>query len=264
MTPYHYTIVRCRDFRVEGEQRNIGLLALSPAGKKAWLRKAVRVSRTGLVGDDADFVDALLDGLYEEATQLARTGDPALVHAWLRERARPSEGTLSFAAPAMGIAPDLDEEIRRLRTKLLGKGGGGTPAVKTLQTRLLRESGYSTAFEPREIPAGPAVWRFSHVADTPTGPLAFVALQLAQKTPGGILDATFRNVGRVSELTRHQPGLTFVGLLQGPGTSGRGAAVERSRELLTEAGVELLPPNVDAVRQTLDRRFGGPHIAQAK
>lgn len=264
MNPYHYTVVRCRDFRVEGEERNVGLLALSPTMKRAWLRKSVRTARTGLVGDDADFIDALLEGLLVEARQIARSADPALAHAWLLERARPSEGTLSFAPPAIGIADDVEVELRRLREHLLGKGGGGTPAVKKLQAQLLRGSGYREAFVPRELSAGAAVWRFSHVADTPHGPLAFLALQLAQKHASGILDAAFRNAGRVSELRRYQPELGFVGLVQGPESNGRGAAVERSRELLVDAGVEVVAPNADAVKRTLDRHFDAAYTAQAK
>lgn len=264
MTPYHYTVVRCRDPRIEGEYRNVGLLALAPTTRQAWLRKAVRGARTGLIGDDADFVDALLDGLLDQAKQLAKTEDAAAVHAWLRDRARPSEGTLSFTGPAFGIAEDLNAEVRRLREKMLGKSGGGSNAMKALQTSLLQQTGYASAFEPRELLAGPAIWRFSHVADTPHGPLVFVALQLAQKSPENILDATFKNVGRVHELTHYNQGLQFIGLIDGPDTRARGAAVARSQELIVNAGVQLLPHSVQGAQRILDWHFNAHAAAEAK
>lgn len=267
-TPYHYTVVRCRDPRVEGEHRNVGLLALVPARRKVWLRRSVRVSRTGLVGDEADFVDALLDALLDEARRVAESGDAAVVHSWLRERAHPSEGSLTFALPALGVADDLEAEIRALRERVLGKSGGGTPVVKKLQKLILRETGYEASFQPRRLSAGPAVWPLSHVADTASGRLAFLALACTQKTPENILDAAFRNVGRIGELSQHHPDLGFVGLVGDAARDahgrGRGQAVQRARELLVEAGVQILPPSADGTKRVLDGFFGRTEAAQAK
>ncbi len=191
---------------MQGERRNVGLLVASPTTRTAWLRRASLKQRVHLVANEADFVKRLLDLLFEEARQVVRAGDAAVMHAWMKSMALPTDDALSLSSPAIGIAADLDAEVRRLRTLVLGRGpGGGTNTAERLRTRVLRNLGITDAFRPREFPSGPATWRFGAVADLPTGPLLFNALRFGHKTPENVLDAGFKNAGRVADLRHYHP-----------------------------------------------------------
>ncbi len=267
MNPYHYAIVRCRDAAVRGEHRNVGLLVISPAERRAWLRRGRLDSRAHLVGDDAAFVRALLDMLEDHARELAREGDPAQVHDWLRSRARPTEDAVSFSTPAMGIAEDLAAEVRRLAEAYLGAaGGGGRTAAERLQLDVLRQHGLQRAFAPREFPSGPATWRFASVADLSDGPLVFNALQFGQRTPEGIIDAAWDNVGRASEVGHFHPGTHWLTLALGPETGPTGQAFTRAVEVMDAADLNVVEPSERGLTAALARLglVQGRGVAEAK
>jgi hypothetical protein len=244
MTPYHYSIVRCRDASVQGEVRNVGLLVIAPSLGKAWLRRGALKARAHLVGDDAAFVRALLDGLEEHAKELARSRDAASVQEWLRSHARPTEDGITLAKPAIGIADDLADEVKRLRTLYLGRAqGGASTAAERVRHQVLRVAGLARAFTPRSFPSGPATWRFPAVADAAGGPLVFNALHFGQTRPEGVLDAAFKNVGRVAELLSHHEQVQVLTVATGPSGGDLGAAFERSLHLMEQGGLNLRSPN---------------------
>ena len=118
MIPYQTTVVQHRDER--GELRNIALLTISPASGEAWLDRASLQWRLHLLEDQVTFLQALLDVLTDEASEIARTRSPAQVHAWLRARATPTEDALRFTPPAFGVTDDLQGERERLREITVG------------------------------------------------------------------------------------------------------------------------------------------------
>jgi hypothetical protein len=252
MNPYHYSVVRCRDAAVRGESRNIGLLVVSPALKKAWLRRGVLEQRAHLIGDEAAFVRALLDLLEEEAKEVAREGAVARVHDWLRGRARPTEDAVSLSLPAVGIAANLDAEVARLAHAYLGKAGRGSTSVEKLRSKVLRNRGLQRLFAPRKFDSGPAVWNFPFVADLANGrPLVFTALEFAQKKPERLLDAAFTNIGRVGEVALHHPGIEWLTVASGPNGGAAGRAFSRAIELMDDAGMHVVPPSLDQVDHVL-------------
>lgn len=250
MTPYHYSIVQCRDFAVRGEHRNVGLLVVSPAERKAWLRRASLPQRAHLLGDDAAFVRSLLEGLEEEARHVAREESAAVVHGWLRSRARPAEGSLRLTAPAMGIARDLTEEVRRLREMYLGRPSSPRKsAAEKVRDEILRTHGLRQFFTPREFVSGPASWRFPTVADAGAEVVVLNTLTFGQKSAEGLLDAAFKNAGRSVEVQRHHPEVRWLTLAEGPSN----AAFSRARELMDEAGLGVIPPTAEALQAGLLR-----------
>src|SRR5690606_4988852 len=98
----------------------------------------------------------------------------------------------------------------------------------------------------------------------PSGQLVILGLQLSQKTPENILDATFRNVGRVGEIRLHHRDVAFVGLVKGPDAGPLAPAASRARELLIDAGVEMLPTDEARFRAALGAHFAGTSAAEAK
>jgi hypothetical protein len=257
MIPYHYCVVRCLDAALGGEQRNIGLLVVSPAARKSWLRRGALQARAHLVGDEAAFVRSLLDTLEDAARDLARQGDPAQVHDWMRSRARPTEDAVSFATPAVGIATDLDHEVRRLACAYLGKpSGGGRTAAEKLQRAALRGLGIQQRFSPRTFPTGPATWKFASVAALPDGrPLVFNALQFAQREPEGIIDAAWKNAGRAHEVGREHPSTQWITLAMGPSGGATGRAFSRAVEVMSDNHLHVVAPTTEAIGAALSR-FG--------
>ncbi len=75
MTPYLCSAIRCRDADLRGEYRNVGLLVMSPALRRAELRRGGLKQRAHLIGDDADFVRAMLKSLLEEAREVGSRPD---------------------------------------------------------------------------------------------------------------------------------------------------------------------------------------------
>ena len=267
MTPYHYSIVRCRDAAVRGEHRNVGLLVVSPAERKAWLRRGRLDTRAHLIGDEATFVRALLDVLEDEAVDLAREGEPARVHDWMRSRARPTEDAVSLSAPAVGIAQDLGAEVARLAEAYLGKAGrGGRSAAEKLQLQVLRTHDLHRRFAPRELQSGPATWRFGAVLDLPSGPLVFNALQFGQKTAEGVIDAAWTNVGRKGEVSHFHPQARWLTLAMGPHSGPTAPAFTRAVEVMAEAGLNLVEPTERGVAAGLARLglLGGQGAAEAR
>jgi hypothetical protein len=267
MTPYHYSIVRCRDAEVRGEHRNVGLLVVSPVERKAWLRRGRLAARAHLVGDDAAFVRALLDILEDEAKDLAREGEPARVHDWMRSRARLTEDAVSLSPPAVGVADDLTAEVTRLAEAYLGKaGGGGRTAAEKLQLAVLRRHGLQRRFEAREFPSGPAVWGFPHVVDLAGGPLVFNALQFAQKTAEGVIDAAWTNVGRKEEVSHFHPSTRWLTLALGPTGDATAAAFTRAIEVMADGGLNIVPPTESDITAALAdfNLVPGQGIAEAK
>jgi hypothetical protein len=267
MTPYHYSIVRCRDADVRGEHRNVGLLVVSPTERKAWLRRGRLDARAHLVGDDAAFVRALLDVLEDEAVDLAREGVPARVHDWMRSRARLTEDSVSLSAPAMGVAADVEAEARRLGEAYLGKGGGGgRTAAEKLQLDVLRRYDLQKQFGPREFASGPATWGFARVVDLPGGPLVFNALQFAQKTAEGVIDAAWTNVGRKGEVAHFHPRARWLTVAMGPHAGPTAPAFTRAVEVMADAGLNVVEPTESGVAGGL-ARFGlvpGQGVAEAR
>lgn len=267
MIPYHYSIVRCRDAVVRGEHRNVGLLVVSPAERKAWLRRGRLDSRAHLLGDDAAFVRALLDVLKEEAGQVAREGDAAHVHDWMGLRARVTEDALSLSPPAVGIAPDLGAEVRRLAGHYLGHpGGGGRTAAEKLRLSVLRKHDLHRAFQPRAFDSGPATWKFDAVADVAGAPLVLNALQFRQKTPEGIIDGAWTNVGRASEVSHFLPTTRFLTLALGPSTGAAGRAFTRALEVMDGADLHVVEPTAGGLEAALAHLglVSGPASAEAK
>lgn len=256
MIPYHYSVVQCRDAAVTGEARNVALLVVSPAKRKAWLRRGQLKPRAHLVGDDAAFVRAMLDLLQDEATQVAREGDAAVVHDWLRSRARASEDTLSLSAPAMGIAHDLDAEVRRLAVSYLGASrGGGRSAAQKLRLAALRRHGLEDVFAPRAIETGPATWRFDAVTDLAGHPLVFNALQFTQGTPEGVIEGAWRNVGRAQEVNHYLPGAQWLTIARGPEAGPTGRAFTRALEVMQDGDLNVIDSTEASVEAALSR-FG--------
>lgn len=256
MTPYHYSVVRCRDAAVHGELRNVGLLVASPAEKKTWLRRASLKQRAHLVGDDADFVKGLLDLLQDEFREVVRAGDPPVLHAWMKARSRPTDDALVLAVPAMGIASDLTAEVGRLREFYLGRqGGGGSNQAQKVRDDALRSLGLHKAFVPMELPSGPATWRFGSVSELSHGHLVFHALRFAQKTPENILDAAFRNTGRMSEVRHYHDGVECLTVATGPTSGVLGPAFRRAITVMNDNGLNVVEPHQDAIEAEL-RRFG--------
>lgn len=177
MTPFHYAIVRVRDFKFAAEYRNVGLLVVCPAQGKAWLRSGGLKQHAHLLGDDEAFTRALLDALHDEAAEVAREGSAAAAHGWLRARTRPTEDTLVLADAAMGIAEDVEAEISRLRARYLG--GPAQPVrsrTEALRLQVLRAQRLHKSFVPRAFESGPATWSFPCVGETGAGPLVINAL----------------------------------------------------------------------------------------
>ncbi len=252
MTPYHYSVVRCRDADVRGEHRNVGLLVVSAAERKAWLRRGRLDNRAHLVGDDAAFVRALLDALEEEAKEVAREGEPARVHDWLRSRSRTTEDTFSLSAPAVGIAANLADEAARLALAYLGRTGGGgrTPAEK-LQAEVLRAHGLNRLFVPRQFPSGPATWRFASVADLEDGPVVFNALHFAQRTPEGVIESSWSNAGRAAEVRLHHPRARWLTLALGPQGGVTGPAFTRALQVMDDGGLNVVEPTLGRIERAL-------------
>lgn len=251
MKSYHYSIVRCRDAVLHEEHRNVALLVVCPAAGRSWLARGRLDQRAHLLGDDAAFVRALLDVLEEEASELARGKDAAVIHDWMRARARPTEDALSLGPPAMGIAPDVQAEVRRLRTLHLGRSGGGRSPVEQLQVRVLRANQLSTRFSGRAFASGPATWRFPYVADLPDGPLVFSALQFSQTTPEGVLDAAFHTVGRAAEVGRHHPDTRWLTVAACEGHGATARAFGRAVELMGDVGMKVVAADEQAVAAAL-------------
>lgn len=261
MTPFHYTIVQCRDFAVVGERRNVGLLVAAPALRKLWLRRGDLRLRAHLIGDEGAMVRALLDAVEAEAAELVRDGQPAAVHAWMRARALPSEDVLSFAPPAVGVATDLKGEVDRLALAYLGKPPArGTKAADVLVAQVLKEAGWAARFAPRALPCGPATWRFPRVAGDAGAPTVVNALTFDQTTPEGLLDAAFHNIGRAGEVQVHHPGARWVTVAVAP--RGDGPAFRRACDLMAGAGLGLVAPEPSALREALQARLGAAPRAE--
>ncbi len=252
MTPYHYSVVRCRDFAVRGEHRNVGLLVIAPELRKAWLRRGSLQQRAHLVGDDAAFVRAVLDLLEDEAQEVAKGGAPEVVHEWLRRRAAPSEDSLSLAGPAIGIAGDVGMEVRRLAALYLGKAPArsGANAADRVQLMALRALGVERAFVPAVFKGGPVSWRFPrvHLGDET---LVLQALHFGQRTPKGLLDAAFKNVGRVAEVRHFNPGTSLLTVATGPHEGETGAAFKRALQVMDHGGLQLVKPDAAVVESAL-------------
>lgn len=263
MTPFHYTIIQSRDFAVAGEQRNVALLVASPAERKVWLRRGDLGVRAHLLGDEAAFVRALLDALEREARDLAREGSAAAMHAWMRDRARPTEDVLTFSAPAVGIAEDVKAEVVRLALAYLGKapGRGAKAADKVVET-VLRDAAFSGLFAARTFESGPATWRFPRVADTAGAPLVLSALTFEQSTAEGVLDAAFKNVGRAGEVNAHTRGVSWLTVATGPSAPACGPAFRRACELMNDAGLGVIAPDQDAIAAALKRQLDAPSRAR--
>ena len=250
MTPYHYSVVQCRDASVHGEYRNVGLLVLCPAQRKVWLRRGGLKQRAHLLGDDATFVRALLDGLEDEAKLVANAESAAAAHGWLRSRSRPSEGSLRLVEPGVGIASDVGAEVARLRELYLGRPSGQRKSrAEKLRDQLLRAYGLHSAFTPREFASGPATWRFPMVTAADDHPVVLNTFAFTQRRPEGLLDAAFRNAGRATEVRRHHPQVRWLTIAEGPGTP----AFARARELMNDAGLDVIPPTGDALQAGLER-----------
>lgn len=267
MIPYHYSVVRCRDADVAGEQRNVGLLVVSAVLRKAWLRRGNLIQRAHLVGDEATFVRALLDAMEEEAVEVAREGDAARVHDWLRSRSRPTEDSVSLSAPALGIASDPVAECARLAAAYLGgSGGGGRTAAEKLRLEVLRAHGLQRRFQPRHFVSGPAVWKFASVSDLPGGPLVFNALQFAQSRPEGVIESAWNNVGRAAEVRHYHPETRWITVAVGPQDPATGRAFGRALHVMRDGGLNVVEPTPGAVEAAL-ARFGllaGDGAAEAK
>lgn len=237
MIPYQYSVVRCRDATVRGEVRNVGLLVVSPAQRKVWLRCRKLESRAHLVGDDAVFVRALLECLEAEAREVAKEGIAARVQDWLRSRARLTEDAVSLSTPAVGIARDLEREVGRLANAYLGATGGGQSAAEKFQSEILRSLNLNQMFKPETLEAGPARWGFPRVLHLERGVLLFNALHFAQKTPEKIIEAAWTNVGRATEVAHfgHRP--VWLTLALGPDSGQTGRAFTRAVQVM--AGAEL-------------------------
>lgn len=248
MAPYHYSVVRCRDNVVNGERRNVGLLVVSPTSRKAWLRRGQLHIRAHLLGDDAVFVRALLDMLEEEAKEVARSGAPEIVHEWLRSRSGPTEDTVVLGEPAIGVADDITQEVRRLAVMYLGKTSGPQKTVaEKLRDEVLRTLGALRSFAPKEFPSGPATWRFPTVNEQPGGALVLNALHFGQRKPEGVLDATFKNIGRAEEVRLHHPSTEMLTVVSGPTGGATGQALVRAHELMDGVGLNIVRPTAEAL-----------------
>jgi hypothetical protein len=252
MTPYHYSIVRCRDASVRGEYRNVGLLVMCPTTQKAWLRKGALKSRAHLVGDEATFVRALLDQLLQEAKEVVRVDTPSVL-AWLKDHSRPSEDSLTLSKPAIGVAASLEAEVRRLRELYLGKpsGGSGRSVAERLRDDAFRSLGLADAFAPREFPSGPVTWKYPHVAEVQARPLIFNALTFKQTKPENVLNAAFHNVGRLGELTHFHGDLQCLTVAVGPSSGATGRAFRRACEVMNDGGLRLIDSSPEAVSNAL-------------
>ena len=136
-----------------------------------------------------------------------------------------------------------------------------------LQVAALRSLGLDRRFAPRVISSGPAAWRFARVADLPDGhPLVFNALQFGQKTPEGIIDSAWTNVGRAHEVVHEHPGARWLTVAVGPAGGPTGQAFTRAVEVMHDGELNVVAPSVDAVAAALVR-FGLGHehgVAEAK
>ncbi len=254
MNAYHYSIVRCRDVAMPGELRNVGLLVLSPAQGKAWLRRADVKQKAHLIGDDAAFIRALLDLLATEAKQVAQSREAAVVHGWLRARSLPTEDAIFLSPPALGIAQDLETEVRRLRNLYLGKGRSIVRSrVETFRDSTLRDHGLRDHFVPRRFQSGPATWGFPTVTPDERQPVVLNTLSFDQSKPEGILDAAFRNIGRAGEVSSYHPGVRWITIAAGPGTGKRESAFRRGCRLMEDAGLNVVQPDKDALVTALGR-----------
>ncbi|MEQ1564037.1 MAG: hypothetical protein ABMA64_00245 [Myxococcota bacterium] len=254
MKAYHYSVVHCRDGARSGEAHNVGLLVVSP-GDRAWIRRADVKSRTHLVGDPAQFVRAMLDLYQEEATEVARSGAADVVYDWLRRRSIATEDSVFLGPPALGITADLKAEMARLAVKYLGKAPSrGRPNLaEAASQRALRETKLIDRFRPREFPVGPATWGFPHVGDHAGHPLIVQALSFEQKSAESVLDGAFKNVGRFGEVRRAYPGTQLLAVSAGPTEGDLGSAFRMASERMTEAGIWVVRPEVDAVTDALSR-----------
>lgn len=256
MIPYHYSVVRCRDARVSGERRNVGVLVISPTQRKAWLRRGRLDVRAHLLGDDAAFVRALMDGMLDEAREVARSADAATVHEWLRSLSHPTEDFIALDKPAIGIAESPELEARRLGEMYLGAPGSvGRSAAETLRNSVLRTLGAAKSFAPKVFASGPANWRFPCVGERADGPLVLNALHFSQSTPVGVLDAAFRSAGRASELKNYNPEVELLTVATGPASGGAGKAFVRASELMDRAEMNLVKPTMDDLTAAL-RQLG--------
>lgn len=255
MIPYHYCVVQCRDALVRGEHRNVGLLVISPTAKRAWLRRGPLHTRAHLLGDEAAFVRSLLDAIEDAAAEVAREGDPARVHDWMRSRARPTEDAISLSAPAVGIAADVEHEAARLAEAYLGRsGGGGRTEAEKIQLSALRGLGLDRSFAPRVFASGPASWKFARVTTLPDGrALVFNALQFGQKSPEGIIDAAWSNVGRAREVVHEHASTRWLTVAAGPASGVQGRAFTRALQVMGEADLNVVSPTADAVVAALGR-----------
>lgn len=252
MKPYHYSVVRCRDADIAGETRNVGLLVVSAGDRKVWLRRGRLESRAHLIGDDATFVRALLDQLQSEAEEIAREGEATNMFDWLRDRARPTESSIHLSPPAVGIAEDLPAEVARLAQSYLAMGGGGgRSAAEKLQSEILKRHGLQRAFQPRAFESGPAMWRFTCVTDLAEGPLVFNAIQFGQKTPEGVIEAAWANVGRAGEVAHYHPRSRWLTLAMGPSDGRTGRAFSRAVEVMASANLNLVEPSTRGVERAL-------------
>jgi hypothetical protein len=255
MIPYQYSVVRCRDATVRGELKNVGLLVVSPAQRKAWLRSRKLDSRAHLVGDDAAFVRALMECLEEEAREVAKEGTAARVHDWMRSRARVTEDAVSLSAPALGIARDLDQEVRRLAEAYLGKTAGGRSAAERVQTDVLRSLNLHQSFKPEEFEGGPATWRFPRVRHLERGVLIFNALQFTQRTPEKLIESAWTNVGRSAEVEHYGHKPVWLTLALGPAGGDAGRAFTRALQVMADAELNVVEPTPEGIAGGL-AKFG--------
>lgn len=254
MNPYHYSVVQIRDPKFPGERRNVGLLVVCPALGKAWLRSGGLRQRAHLLGDDADFVRVLLALLEEEAKEVAKERSAKVVHGWMRARALPSEDALQLTRPAMGVASDMQAEVARLREAYMGKPPSpGRSAAEKVRDVVLRSYGLRDRFHTMEFESGPAVWRFGTVANLSGRPLVLNALEFTQRSPEGLLDAAFKNVGRAHEVAAYHAGVQWLTLAKGPASGPACAAFERACVVMNDAGLQVVSPKPDDLVAALTR-----------
>jgi hypothetical protein len=262
MTPYHYAIVQVRDAAIAAEKRNVGLVVLCPTLGKAWLRRADLKQRAHLIGDEAAFVRALLDGVAAEATEIARQRSTAVAHRWLRDRALATENSLTLAEPAAGITADIDAEIARLRVGYLGHlAHAGASVAEDTRAQVLRELGVHAG--PRAFASGPALWKFPSVVDAGGNSVVMNALTFTQRKPESVLDAAFHNIGRAGEVRAWHPNVRWLTIAAGPAAGSTGAAFERACALMTDAGLHVVAPDASRVRDGLIQLGVSPRAAEA-
>lgn len=238
MSPYHYSVVQCRDARALGERRNVALLVVSADERKAWLRRGLLSECAHLADDEARFVSTLLDTLEDEAGEVAREGDPARVHDWLRTRARPSEDSVWMSTPAVGVAPNLEVEVGRLAHAHLISvdASSGREAAERIRRRALEAMGVGARFSPRTFECGPTAWSYSDVMRLETGRfLVFDAFDLPSGTSEQLIEAAWLHNGRAKEVLHFYPGTRWITVV--PPASIITPAVERALHLMEPLNV---------------------------